>query len=98
MFYSSTGRDLYPLVLTLIAIFTAAGGSDVDTADFEEPESIAIEINFACYEWMCPIGRAKSLVTFAGFIKVNYANKVRTKIGEMEALMIGVCFFLLQAW
>ena len=50
MFYSSTGRDWYPLVLTLIAIFTAAGGSDVDTADFEELESIAFEINSACYK------------------------------------------------
>merc|ERR1712038_1170846 len=48
MFYSSTGRDWYPLVLTLIAIFAAAGGSDVDTADFEELESIAFEINSAC--------------------------------------------------
>eukprot|EP00551_Chaetoceros_affinis_P010057 CAMPEP_0203671452 /NCGR_PEP_ID=MMETSP0090-20130426/7234_1 /ASSEMBLY_ACC=CAM_ASM_001088 /TAXON_ID=426623 /ORGANISM="Chaetoceros affinis, Strain CCMP159" /LENGTH=650 /DNA_ID=CAMNT_0050536529 /DNA_START=481 /DNA_END=2433 /DNA_ORIENTATION=+ len=45
MFYSLTGRDWYPLVLTLVAIFTAAGGSDVDTADFDELESIASEIN-----------------------------------------------------
>ncbi len=43
--YSSTGRDWYPLVLTLIAIFTAAGGSDVDTADFDEVDEIAREIN-----------------------------------------------------
>ena len=47
VFYSSTGRDWYPLVLTLIAIFTAAGGSDVDTADFDELEGIAGEINAA---------------------------------------------------
>ena len=38
--------------------------------------------------------RAKSLVTFAGFIRMNYANEVRTKIGEMEAFMIWICFFL----
>jgi hypothetical protein len=45
--YSSTGKDWYPLVLTLIAVFTAAGGSDVDTADFDELEGIANEINAA---------------------------------------------------
>jgi hypothetical protein len=32
--------------------------------------------------------RAKCLVTFAGFIRMNYANEVRTKIGKIEAYMI----------
>lgn len=45
MFYFATGRDWYPLVLTLIAIFTAAGGSDVETADFDELDLIARDIN-----------------------------------------------------
>jgi len=32
--------------------------------------------------------RARSLVTFAGFIRINNANEVRTKIGKMEAFMV----------
>ena len=32
--------------------------------------------------------KAKILVTFAGFIRMNSANEVRTKIGKMEAYMI----------
>ena len=47
LFYSIMGKDCYPLVLSLIAIFTAAGGSDVDTLDFDEIEDIANEINAA---------------------------------------------------
>ncbi len=45
IFYCSTGRDWYPLILVLFAVFTAAGGSDVDTADFDELHEIAREIN-----------------------------------------------------
>ena len=45
IFYFVTGRDWYPLVLALIAICTAAGGSDVETADFDELDSIARNIN-----------------------------------------------------
>ncbi len=47
LLYGSMGRDCYPFVLTLIAIFTAAGGSDVDTLDFDEIDEIAEEINAA---------------------------------------------------
>lgn len=45
LLYSFAGMDCYPLVLILIAIFSAAGGSDVDTLDFDEIEEVANEIN-----------------------------------------------------
>jgi hypothetical protein len=47
LWYGVMGRDNYPFIVTLIAIFTAAGGSDVDALDFDEIDDIAEEINAA---------------------------------------------------
>mmetsp|Transcript_22628 Transcript_22628/g.27744 ORF Transcript_22628/g.27744 Transcript_22628/m.27744 type:complete len:800 (-) Transcript_22628:122-2521(-) len=46
-YYFMVGMDWFPLVLLLIAVFTAAVGTDIDSADFDELESIAKEINAA---------------------------------------------------
>ncbi len=32
--------------------------------------------------------RAKCLVTFAGFIRINHANDIRAKLSQIEAFMI----------
>lgn len=32
--------------------------------------------------------KAKCLVSFAGFIRINHANEVRAKLSQMEAYMI----------